>query len=221
MNELVFLKKDEPFTDSMRIAEATNNQHKSVAAILRKYRKDFEEYGTLRFSDLKSTNPKGGHPTRIYDLNEEQAMLLITYLDNNEVIRNFKKQLVKQFVAMRKILLEKQTSAWLATRQQGKLARKAETDVLKQLVEYAKGQGSKNSEMLYMAYSKLANKLAGIKDRETATVMQLNNLSLAEHVILTEIKNGIIAEAHYKDIYKSCKARLEALSDIAYLEVTA
>ena len=65
MNELVFLKKDEPFTDSMRIAEATNNQHKSVAAILRKYRKDFEEYGTLRFSDLKSTNPKGGHPTRI------------------------------------------------------------------------------------------------------------------------------------------------------------
>lgn len=221
MNELVYLKKNDAFTDSMVIAKATRNQHKSVVAVIKKYHKDLEDYGKLEFSDLKSTNPKGGRPTRIYQLTEDQAMLLMTYLDNNEIVREFKKMLVKQFVAMRKLIAEKQTTTWLETRQQGKLTRKAETDVLKQLVEYAKEQGSKHSEMLYMNYSKLANKLAGIKDRDVATVMQLNNLSLAEHVILTEVKNGILAETHYKQIYQNCKARLEALKDIAYLEVTA
>lgn len=221
MNDLVYLKRNDAFTDSMVIAEATNNQHKSVVAIIRKYHKDLEDYGSLEFSDLKSLNSKRGRPTRIYQLSEEQAMLLITYLDNNEIVREFKKKLVYQFTAMRKLLAEKHTATWLETRQQGKLTRKAETDVIKQLVEYAKEQGSKHSEMLYMNYSKLANKLAGIKDRDIATVMQLNNLSLAEHVILTEVKNGIIAEIHYKQIYQNCKSRLEALKDIAYLEVTA
>lgn len=221
MNELVYLKKDDAFTDSMVIAKATENQHNSVMRLIKSQRKRFEKFGKLKFMDLKSKNPKGGRPIKYCELNEPQATLLISYLDNSDKVADFKVELVRQFFEMRKILAEKKTVTWLETRQQGKLTRKAETDVLKQLVEYAKGQGSKNAEMLYMVYSKLANKLAGIKDRETATVMQLNNLSLAEHIILTEIKNGIIAEAHYKDIYKSCKARLEALSDIAYLEVTA
>lgn len=221
MNELVYLKKNDAFTDSMVIAKATHNQHKSVVAVIKKYHKDLEDYGKLEFSDLKSTNPKGGRPTRIYQLTEDQAMLLMTYLDNNEIVREFKKMLVKQFVAMRKLIAEKQTTTWLETRQQGKLTRKAETDVLKQLVEYAKEQGSTHADMLYMTYSKLANKFAGIAKRDNASVMQLNNLSLMEHIILNVIQNGIAAGTHYKEIYKASKARLESMKDIAFLEVTA
>ena len=44
----------------------------------------------------------------------------------------------------------KSTQAWLETRQQGKLTRKAETDVIQKLVEYAKEQGSTHADMLYM-----------------------------------------------------------------------
>ena len=218
MNDLVYLKRDDAFTDSMVIAEATNNQHKSVVAVIKKYHKDLEDYGKLEFSDLKSTNPKGGRPTRIYQLTEEQAMLLITYLDNNEIVREFKKMLVKQFVAMRKLIAEKQTTTWIETRQQGKLTRKAETDVIKQLVEYAEKQGSGHADMLYMTYSKLANKYAGIGKRDNATVMQLNNLSLMEHIILNVIQNGISTGMYYKEIYKASKARLESMKDIAFLE---
>ena len=219
MNELVFLKKDDAFTDSMVIANNTDNQHESVIRIISKYQKDLEDYGRLEFTDFKSG--KRGRPTKICFLNEEQATLLITYLDNTEIVREFKKKLVHQFFEMRKFIAEKNTAAWIETRRQGKLTRKAETDVLKQLVEYAKEQGSKNSQWLYKNYTALANKLAGVTDRDTATVMQLNNLTLAEHVILTEIKNGILVGKYYKDIYQSCKSRLEALADIAYLEVTA
>ena len=73
---------------------------------------------------------------------------------------------------------EKTTQTWVETRKAGKLTRRAETDTIQKLVEYAKGQGSTHAEMLYMTYSKLANKMAGIGKRDEATVMQLNNLFL-------------------------------------------
>lgn len=218
MNELVYLKKDDAFTDSIVIADGTGNQHKSVVAILKKYQKDFEDYGRLEFSDLKSINPKGGRPTKVYNLNEEQAMLLMTYLDNNEVVREFKKKLVHQFVGMRKLIAERHTATWIETRKQGKLTRKTETDVIKKLVEYAKEQGSSHADMLYMTYSKLANKYAGVDKRDNASVMQLNNLSLMEHIILNVIQNGITTGMYYKEIYKASKARLESMKDIAFLE---
>lgn len=216
MNELVYLKKDDAFTDSLVIAEGTGNQHKSIVAIIKKYRKDFEECGRLDFSDFKSTKSKG-RPTRIYHLNEEQATLLITYLDNNEVVRSFKKRLVHQFYEMRKFIAERQTQAWIETRQQGKITRRSETDVIQELVSYAKAQGSEHADMLYMAYSKLANAMCGVKGRDNATTYQLNNLSIFENLILQMIRSGIQAEMHYKDIYKLCKDRCVQAKKIAMI----
>mgnify|MGYP006877307488 CR=1 FL=1 len=120
-----------------------------------------------------------------------------------------------------KFIREKQTQTWIETRKAGKLTRKAETDTIKNLVEYAKGQGSQHADKLYMTYSKLANKMAGISKRDEATVMQLNNLSLMEHIILCVIDSGIIAGKHYKEIYQDCKKRLETVKDLAYLEQSA
>ena len=122
---------------------------------------------------------------------------------------------------MENIIYEKSTQTWIETRAAGKLTRKVETDTIKKLVEYAKGQGSVHAEMLYMTYSKLANKMAGIEKRDEATVMQLNNLSLMEHIILNVIDAGILLEKNYKLIYQDCKNRLELVKDLAYLEKTA
>lgn len=219
MNELVYLKNNDAFTDSMVIASGTENQHESVVAILNKYREDFEEFGALEFTDFKSG--KRGRPTKIYYLNEQQATLLVTYLDNTPVVRAFKKVLVHEFYAMRSFIAERQTQTWIETRQAGKLTRKAETDTIQRLVEYAKEQGSSHADMLYVTYTKLANKMAGISKRDEATVMQLNNLSLMENIILHIIDTGILTGKHYKEIYKDCKARLETVSQLAFLEVSA
>lgn len=67
-------------------------------------------------------------------------------------------------------------------------------------------------------YSRLANKMAGINKRDEATVMQLNNLSLMENIILHEVDLGIMRGKHYQEIYKDCKERLETVKDLAYLE---
>lgn len=70
----------------------------------------------------------------------------------------------------------------------------------------------------FMTYSRLANKMAGINKRDEATVMQLNNLSLMENIILHEVDLGIMQGKRYQEIYRDCKKRLEAVKDLAYLE---
>lgn len=219
MQELVYLQKDDAFTDSMVIANGTGNQHKSVVAIIKKYQKDFEESGALRFSDFKSTNPQGGRPTKIYLLNEEQATLLVTYLDNTDTVRSFKKKLVHEFYEMRKFIAERHTEAWIETRSSGKLTRKEETDTIKELVEYAKEQHSEHADLLFMTYSKLANSMVGIrgKNRDKASTRQLNNLSIFENLILQMIRNGMNAGLHYKEIYKICKERCLQAQQIAMI----
>lgn len=211
MNKLVYIKRNDAFTDSMVIAEATGNQHRSVAALIKNHRDSLEKFGQIEFCDLKSKNPQGGRPVKICPLNELQATLLITFLDNTDKVVEFKVELVRQFYEMRKLLAEKHTEVWLETRQQGKLARKDETDVLQKLVEYAKAQGSGHADMLYMTYSKLANKMAGITKRDLATNAQLNDLTMMERLIAKVVIEGMKQGKHYKDIYKDCKKRLETV----------
>lgn len=215
MNDLVFCEKKEVFTDSMVIANETGNQHESVVRLISNNIDRMRRFGEINFTDLKSG--KRGRPTRIYKLNEPQATLLITFLDNTDKVADFKMNLVEQFYKMKQILFEKSNVIWVEQRKQGKLTRQAETDVIKQLVKYAEEQGSEHSQMLYTTYSKLANKMAGITDRDFATLAQLNELSFIENIILNQIRVGMEREMHYKDIYKDCKKQIETFKDVAYL----
>lgn len=214
MYELVELKRNDVFTNSKVIAEGTENQHESVVAIIRKYEKDICEFGKLEYSDLKSG--KRGQPEKIYYLNEEQATFVITLLRNSKTVVKFKKELVRQFYAMRKFLLDKQSKQWNDTRLANKENRLKETDVIKMLVDYAKEQGSTHSDKLYLTYTKLAKSIVG-GNRDAASVTDLNNLTLVESIILQTIRIDMSMNMPYKDIYKDCKDRLERFADIAYL----
>jgi phage regulator Rha-like protein len=216
MNELVVLKGNDVFTDTIKIARGTENQHPSVIKLVKNYRNTLERWGVVRFSDLKSINPKGGRPTKIAHLNEQQALFLVTLLDNNDIVVKFKAELVDQFCKMRKLLAERQTEAWLETRKAGKLTRRSETDVIKQLIEYAKSQGSTHADMLYVTYSKLANKIAGVSKRDLANIKQLNILDEIESMIFHVIELGMASGKHYKEIYQDCKRRLEWWQDCTF-----
>lgn len=214
MYELVELRENDVFTNSKVIAEGTNNQHESVVAIIRKYESDISDFGKIDFSDLKSG--KRGQPERVYYLNEEQATFVITLLRNSKVVVKFKKELVRQFYAMRKFLIEKQSKLWTETRLANKENRLKETDVIKLLEDYAKEQGSKNSDKLYMVYTKLAKSVVGGK-RDSVSVSELNNLTLIESIILQTIQIDMSMGMHYKDIYKDCNERIKRFAEIAYL----
>lgn len=214
MNELVRIIGNEVITDSLVIAEGTGNEHKSVVALLKRYENDFLEFGTLRFSDLKSGNPKGGRPVRVYQLKEPQATLLITYLDNTKIVREFKKRLVQQFYQMRALLQQLQSPVWKDTRELTKEIRKRETEAIRQLVEYARANGSQNAARYYTSLSVLADQAAGIspKGRDSAGLEELTRLYLVESMIDRCIQEGITQLLPYKEIYQGCKAQLMQFS---------
>lgn len=216
MYELVELRENDVFTNSKVIAEGTNNKHSSIQRILTKYEDDFKEFGQVRFEIRPVKYSRGTNEEKIYLLNEEQATLLMTYLRNNDTVRKFKKNLVHQFYKMRRFLIEKQSKLWNETRIVNKENRLKETDVIKLLQDYAKEQGSKHSDKLYMVYTKLAKRVAGEK-RDNMSINEINNLTLAESMILQTIEIDMSMGKYYKEIYQDCKERIQQFMDITYL----
>lgn len=220
MNELVILKNDEAVCDSLLVAEKFGKRHSHVLEKIEKILSDEPTENSARCFKKTTYRDEQQKERPMYLMNRDGFTFLVMGFTGKKA-NEWKWNYINAFNTMESILRERSTEAWMETRQQGKLTRKAETDVIKQLVEYAKGQGSENSDRLYTNYTKLANKMVGIKKRDEATVSQLNNLSLMENIILNCIQNGIVMDKHYKEIYQDCKRRLELFKDIAYLEVAS
>lgn len=97
---LVYLDgKKEPYTTSEIIAECAELKHDTVQSLIRNHKDDLEVFGFYGFEIRKLSGR--GRPRKIYHLNEQQATLLITYLDNTKPVREFKVALVKAFFEMR------------------------------------------------------------------------------------------------------------------------
>lgn len=90
--------KAEPYTTSEIIANNTNNGRKAIQQLIRKHRLRLEQFGKVEFEMRPLPS---GQKAKVYKLNEQQATLLITFLDNSDIVANFKTLLVKQFYEMR------------------------------------------------------------------------------------------------------------------------
>lgn len=103
MTHLVhFNDNGEPTTTSLAIAEGVGNTHKTVIQLVRQNLSDLEEFGLVAFEMApRPEGQHGGGSTEYAVLNEPQATLLLTYMRNNDVVRAFKKQLVKAFFELR------------------------------------------------------------------------------------------------------------------------
>ena len=98
--ELVYMDgKREPYTTSEIVAECVGVQHHTVTRLLRNHKERFEAFGFYGF-EIHKLDGKG-RPKKVYHLNEQQATLLITYLDNTPQVVKFKTNLVKAFFEMR------------------------------------------------------------------------------------------------------------------------
>lgn len=218
MNELVYLKKNEMYTDSLKVAEIFQRRHDDVVRSVEKLIERNEEFekDNRTFSDISKQFVKTrykdeqGRMQTKYLMNRDGFSLLVMGFTGKKA-HEWKLKYISAFNQMEKILAEKQTSIWIETRQQGKLIRKGETDVLQKLVEYAREQGSGHADMLYMTYTKLANRMVGISRRDSATNSQLNDLSTMERIIANVVLDEMEQGVHYKQIYKDCKERMETV----------
>lgn len=130
--EVVFTESmnlyDEPFTTSDVIAEYANVNRHTIQQLVKTHKHRLEKFGVIAFEMRKPPkNSKGGRPKKVYLFNEEQATLLITFLDNTETVADFKVELVRLFYAMKTELLQRQL-----IRTSGKVGRREMTDAIKE-----------------------------------------------------------------------------------------
>jgi len=104
-------------TTSFIIAERTNNQHKNVMALIRKYENELSELGEVAFQTRLNTQ---GSATEYAVLTEEHTSLVLMLLKNNEVVVRFKLDITKAFFKMReelgRVKENKQNINWIEVR---------------------------------------------------------------------------------------------------------
>lgn len=218
MNDLVYLKTetDEALTDSLMVADSFGKRHDHVVRKIEQLKNDCPQnwgecFRLTRYKDASGKwNPK-------YLMNRDGFAFLVMGFTGKQA-NEWKWKYIEAFNKMESVVSQRRTSAWIETRKSGMLTRKAETDIIKKLVDYSKQQGSTHSDKLYITYTRLANKAAGIDNgRDTATVDQLNMLKVYEGIALGMIRDGMQAGKYYKDIYQDTKKRFTQVQELAYL----
>ena len=108
MNDLVFLSSQqvdaEPFTTGDVIAKYAGIERDSVNRMIRNIYQRLERMGKVGF---KIRPMASGQESKTYLLNQQQATLLITFLKNTPRVADFKEELVAQFYAMQRELIER------------------------------------------------------------------------------------------------------------------
>ena len=116
----------EPYTTSEIIAEGTGMNHRRVRDAIRKYQKELEAFGKVGAYQTPLPGSKTGQTIPGYILNEQQSTFLLTLLKNTPVVVAFKKELVRQFYAMRDELARRRELRVI-----GKPIRRSLTDALR------------------------------------------------------------------------------------------
>ncbi|MCK0507887.1 phage antirepressor KilAC domain-containing protein [Aromatoleum anaerobium] len=94
---IVTITGGQAVTSSLAIADGTENEHRAVLQLVRTYLADLEEFGRVAF-EMRPFETAGGTQKReVAMLNEQQSTLLLTYMRNSDIVRAFKKRLVKAF----------------------------------------------------------------------------------------------------------------------------
>lgn len=203
MLDLVFYSdstlKAQPYTTPDVIASNTGNSLKSVNQLVRYKKKHLERFGILTF-EMAKLNGRG-RPRKIYHLNEQQATLLITFLDNTPQVELFKVALVKQFYEMRDELNKRNIN------------RAIEKPVKRTLMDSIKNW-KHASKYAYSNINKLLIKVATgmniqeLKKQRGDAKTALDLLTSQEQEKYKELENKVIAFINIDLDYKSIKALL-------------
>lgn len=94
---IVSLVDGQVVTTTLAIAEGTDNDHASVIKLVRTYQNDLEEFGRVGFEIAPFETAGGTQQREVATLNEQQSTLILTYMRNSDIVRAFKKRLVKAF----------------------------------------------------------------------------------------------------------------------------
>lgn len=204
---LVFLGNvtEEPYTTDEIIAAYSENDIESVKRLAREHKQDFEEFGVFRFEIRKpNKGTQGGRPTKTYKFNEQQAVLLMTYLGNTPKVRAFKKALVKSFFAMRDEKLEQ-----IKNRARSIPERRTLTDAIKNWPYCNKWTYKAITDLILKASTGMnAQQLK----RKRSVSNAMDGLTLKEQQTYNAIQSVVIGLLDLKQSYQQIKTLLNAMA---------
>lgn len=214
--KLVTMKGKNTVCDSLEVAKHFHKRHKNMIQSIERLAENSAD--VQKMFEPKQYTDSYGRVQKKYYMNRDGFSLLVMGFTGKEAIE-WKIKYIEAFNQMEYLLLQKQTQVWQDSKAYATEIRKAETDVIKEYVQYATEQGSKHAERYYSIFSTLADKTAGISagERENATIEQLTRLSLVENIIQQCIADGIAQELPYKEIYQCCKQRAESFTAVTCL----
>lgn len=225
MNNLVEVCHGEVFCDSQMVADKFEYRHLHVVKVIKKLVDDFSGIKGSLQEPLKFQEIQREYRNQKFTvyLMDRRAFSLLSMRFTGAKALEWQVKFNDAFYLMEKQLLIEQTNKnneeWVTQRKQGKLARKAETDTLKEFIDYATSQGSKKAQFYYKHFTLATYKCLHLMQaekpalRDTLNIMELSQLMMAEHIAEKSIRKHMAAKEHYKAIYTLVKIDLDRFAD--------
>jgi len=232
MKSLVEFVGGEIVTDSQSVARKLGIKHAYAMEIVETV---FEDYPDLRVVHLLPLNSNKtpeyckiepriyrGQEFKVAIMNREFYTLLIMRFRSPKA-REAQRAFNAAFYEMERRLLQAEANEgnqeWLTQRNQSKLGRRLETDIIQQFVDYATSQGSENAKFYYKHITNASYKALGLiqhkqpKLRDTLDWMELSWLTSAEWVARQSLMKHMVAKEHYKAIFVLVKQDIEKFAE--------
>ena len=207
---LVEVKKNEIFCDSSLVAKKFGIQHAKVIKVIENL---IERLRVIQSHPKveEFTKEYRGQSYKAYLMDREFFSMLCMRFDNEKALKwqlKFNNAFYEMEERILKSIENKQDNKFIEVREQTKIARKEETDIIKEFVDYAIKQGSTNAKFYYSNITKATYRALELmvqkkpKLRDTLDIYQLSELLLAERVAKNSLKKYMELGRHYKDVYK-------------------
>jgi len=222
-NQIVLSKKNNVYADSRVVAEKFGKRHQTVVRSIERLIKEYEDFSNTSGvpNTIASTDEYKGQKYTYYQMDRRFFSLLAMRFKGKKAFE-WQIKFNDAFYAMEKSLVQlaqnQQSEMWLAQREQAKLIRQEETDIIKDFVAYATAQGSTKAQFYYKHITMAVYKCLGLiqykhpKLRETLDMMQTSQLILAEMVARKSLEKYMANGENYRVVFVLVKGDLEAFA---------
>ncbi len=225
--DLVIAKRNQAKTTSLLVAETFGKPHKDVLQSIRNLPKKgcSKDFNGRNFAPVEYVDGKG-EQRPYYEMTKDGFTILVMGYTGKKAMQ-FKEQYIRQFNRMeshiRNLQAMKNDPDRQIIRDQGKAARRDETDTIQRFVEYAINQGSKSANRYYNLFTRMTNNAMfclseGLpKPKNLRSILnerQLLQIMYADGIVEAAIQKGMGENLPYKQIYQEAKARIQTLASI-------
>jgi len=231
MNEqiVIFEENGHLWTTSRDLAEKfKKGRHDDVLKACRNLKKKCsKEFWLGNFAESSYLNEQNKDQPMFNMTRGGYSMLAMGFTGKKAIY--WKEMYIKAFDSMENAILQlsrqhemRGVLAWQEARNQGKIARRVETDSIKDFVDYATAQGSTNAKMYYVTITKAIYKALSLVEkglkipnglRDLLSGMELSFLNTAEYICAKALSEGIVRKMYYREIYKLAKERVEIFAE--------